>query len=191
MATLLARLVLGRASGCAAHAYPIECWLEVPQEEVRGKKGVTMRVGRLSLVVLLTAGFAILGGPAGAEGRPFATTLTGSAEVPGPGDPDASGTASITLNQGQGEVCFSLTWENIDGTVVASHIHEAPVGVAGPVVVPLFVDVSFSGTGSFSDCVTGVSEELIKDIRQNPAGYYVNIHSTVFPAGAIRGQLSK
>jgi CHRD domain len=150
-----------------------------------------MRVGRLLPVVLLTAGFAILGGPAGAEGRPFTTTLTGSAEVPGPGDPDASGTASITLNQGKGEVCFSLTWENIDGTVVASHIHEAPVGVAGPVVVPLFVGVSFSGTGSFSNCVAGVGEELIKDIRQHPAEYYVNIHSTVFPAGAIRGQLSK
>jgi CHRD domain len=133
----------------------------------------------------------VLGGPVSAVGRSLSTTLTGSAEVPGPGDPDASGTASITLNQGQGEVCFALTWENIDGTVVASHIHEAPVGVAGPVVVPLFVDASFSGSGSLSDCVAGVSEELIKDIRQNPAEYYVNIHSTVFPAGAIRGQLSK
>lgn len=151
-----------------------------------------MRAGRLLFVVLLTAGFAmVLSGPVGAVGRPFSTTLTGSAEVPGPGDPDASGTASITLNQGQGEVCFSLTWENIDGTVVASHIHEAPVGVAGPVVVPLFVDTSFAGTGSLSDCVAGVSEELIKDMRQNPADSYVNIHSTVFPAGAIRGQLSK
>jgi len=63
--------------------------------------------------------------------------------------------------------------------------------VAGPIVVPLFVGASLPGTGSLSDCVTGVSEELIKDIRQNPAEYYVNIHSTVFPAGAIRGQLSK
>ncbi len=151
-----------------------------------------MRVGRLLHVVVLTAALAmVLGGPVGAQGRPFSTTLTGSAEVPGPGDPDASGTAFLTLNQGQGEVCFSLTWENIDGAVFAAHIHEAPVGVAGPIVVPLFMDASLPGTGSLSDCVTGVSEELIKDIRQNPAEYYVNIHSTVFPAGAIRGQLSK
>jgi hypothetical protein len=149
-----------------------------------------MRVGRLLLVVVLAMGLAVaLSGPAGAGGRPFSTTLIGAAEVPGPGDPDASGTASITLNQGQGTVCFAEVWEDIDGTVTDSHIHAAPAGTAGPVVVPLFVGASFPGTGSTSGCVSDVSRALIKDIRQNPAAYYVNIHSTVFPAGAIRGQL--
>jgi hypothetical protein len=132
-----------------------------------------------------------VGAPAYGQGRPFATTLTGAAEVPGPGDGDASGAAFITLNQGQGEVCFDLSWAGIDGTVVAAHIHLAPVGIAGPVVVPLFTDVAFSGTGSDSGCASGVTEELIKAIRHDPASYYVNIHSTVFPAGAERGQLGK
>ncbi len=58
-------------------------------------------------------------------------------------------------------------------------------------MVPLFVDQSFPGTGTASGCLGGVDEELIKAIRQDPAAYYVNIHSTVFPAGAIRGQLGK
>jgi len=40
-------------------------------------------------------------------------------------------------------------------------------------------------------CVSGVDEELIKAIRQDPGAYYVNIHSIVFAAGAIRGQLGK
>lgn len=146
--------------------------------------------------VALVAGLAVtialaLGSPAAAQGRPLSTMLTGSAEAPGPGDPDASGSAFISLNQGLGEVCFDLSWANIDGTVTASHIHVAPAGMAGPVVVPLFVGQSFPGTGSASGCTSGVDEELIKAIRQDPAAYYVNVHSTVFPAGAIRGQLGK
>ncbi|MGH2651106.1 MAG: CHRD domain-containing protein [Actinomycetota bacterium] len=153
-----------------------------------------MRLRSVALVIGLSLGMTMtLGGPAAAEGRPFSTTLTGGAEVPGPGDPDASGTATVTLNQGLGEVCFELSWANIDGTVFAAHIHEAPTGVAGPVVVPLFVppEGPFSGTDSTSGCTAEVDQELIKDIRHNPAGFYVNVHSTVFPAGAIRGQLSK
>jgi len=116
--------------------------------------------------------------------------LTGAAEVPGPGDPNASGTARITLNQGQGEVCFDLSWAGIDGTVTAAHIHVGSTTVAGDVVVPLFAG-AFAGTDTASACIAGVSEVLIKDIRQNPENYYVNIHSDVFPAGAVRGQLGK
>jgi hypothetical protein len=149
------------------------------------RRRILFLAATLGLVGMLT-----VGAPALAEGRPFATTLTGAAEVPGPGDPDASGTAFITLNQGQGEVCFDLSWAGIDGTVFAAHIHVGPAGVAGPIVVPLFTDVALSGTDSASGCVSA-SEELIKDIRHDPASYYVNIHSDVFPAGAIRGQLGK
>jgi hypothetical protein len=148
------------------------------------RRRVLFLAAALGMVALLA-----MGAPALGEGRPFATTLTGAAEVPGPGDPDASGTAFITLNQGQGEVCFELSWAGIDGTVTAAHIHVGAATVAGPVVVPLFAG-AFAGTDSASGCVSA-SEELIKAIRQDPASYYVNIHSTVFPAGAVRGQLAK
>lgn len=150
---------------------------------------------RFRVLLLATAlgavGMLAVGAPAYGGGRPFSTMLTGAAEVPGPGDPDASGTASLTLNQGQGEVCFDLSWAGIDGTVVAAHIHVAPAGVAGPIVVPLFMGVALGGTDSASGCIAGVSEDLVKAIRQGPENYYVNVHSTVFPAGAARGQLGK
>jgi CHRD domain len=145
----------------------------------------------LLVAVLGMVGLLAVGAPAYGQGRPFSTMLTGAAEVPGPGDADASGTALLTLNQGQGEVCFDLSWAGIDGTVVAAHVHAAPAGVAGPVVVPLFTGVALSGTDNASGCVLGVSKELIKAIRHDPEAYYVNVHSSVFPAGAVRGQLSK
>jgi hypothetical protein len=150
-------------------------------------------MGRRLLAAVAAVVFAVLipAGPVGADaGRPFATTLTGAAEVP-PADPDASGSASIILNQGLGTVCFDLSWANVDGTVFAAHIHLAPVGVNGPIVVPLFAG-SFAGTDSLSGCVEGVDRDLIKAIRQDPSAYYVNVHSTPdFPGGAIRGQLAK
>jgi hypothetical protein len=149
------------------------------------RRRVLFLAATLGMVAMLA-----IGAPAYGEGRPFSTTLTGAAEVPGPGDADASGTAFITLNQGQGEVCFDLSWAGIDGTVTAAHIHIGDPTVAGPVVVPLFTDAALSGTGSASGCVSA-SEELIKAIRQDPENYYVNIHSDVFPAGAVRGQLGK
>ncbi|WP_109208824.1 MULTISPECIES: CHRD domain-containing protein [Microbacterium] len=120
-------------------------------------------------------------------GRPFTVTLTGAAEVPGPGDPDASGTASLRLNPGQGEICLDIEWADIDGMVTAGHIHAGEATVAGPVVVPLFAG-GLDGTDSVSGCVAA-DRGLILDIIRDPDGYYVNVHSSVFPAGAIRGQL--
>jgi hypothetical protein len=149
------------------------------------RRRVLFLAASLGVVAMLATAAPALG-----EGRPFSTALTGAAEVPGPGDPDASGTAFVSLNQGLGEVCFDLSWAGIDGTVTAAHIHVGAATVAGPVVVPLFSG-AFAGTDSASGCVLGVSEELIKAIRQDPENYYVNIHSDVFPAGAVRGQLSK
>jgi hypothetical protein len=122
-----------------------------------------------------------------AGGSPSSTDLTGAEEVPGPGDPDATGFADLRLNQGTGQVCFDLSWADIDGVVVAAHIHDGDSGVAGPVVVPLFME-EHEGTDAASDCVAA-ERALIKDIRKNPTGYYVNVHSDVFPDGAIRGQL--
>jgi CHRD domain len=144
------------------------------------------------LVVVAVAGVAGVAGIAGivsAGGRPLSTDLSGAEEAPGPGDADATGAADLTLKQGQGEVCFDLSWAQIDGTVVAAHIHVGEAGLPGPIVVGLFMDTAFGGTGAASGCVGGVDADLIKAIRQNPSAYYVNVHSTVFPAGAVRGQL--
>ncbi len=68
------------------------------------------------------------------RGNSLAATLTGGAEVPGPGDPDGSGTAKLTLNPEKGEVCFELAVSNIQ-LATGAHIHEASADKAGPVKV--------------------------------------------------------
>jgi CHRD domain len=139
--------------------------------------------------VVAVAGVAGIAGVVSAGGRPLSTDLSGAEEAPGPGDADATGEANLTLNQGQGEVCFDLSWAQVDGTVVAAHIHVGDAGTPGPIVVGLFMGTAFAGTDAASGCVTDVDPDLIKAIRQDPSAYYVNVHSTVFPGGAVRGQL--
>ena len=118
-------------------------------------------------------------------GRPLTATLTGAAEVPGPGDTDGTGSAKITLNHGQGQVCYELTVSNI-GPATAAHIHTAAPDAAGPVLVGLDAPAD----GSSEGCVN-LAKDKVKALMDNPAGYYVNVHNAEFPDGAVRGQLSK
>jgi hypothetical protein len=138
-------------------------------------------------VMLAVAGVAT----AGTGGRPLSTAMSGANEAPDPGDPNATGQADIRLNQGRERVCFDVSWTDVDGVVFAAHIHRAPVGTAGPIVVTLFTG-SFAGTDAESGCVQGVDRGLIKAIRKDPSAYYVNVHSDpAFTGGAVRGQLGK
>ena len=132
----------------------------------------------LVILALLLATNAALAEDGGA---PRTTSLNGAEEAPNPGDPDGSGWATITLNHGQGRVCWEVSYEGIDAPF-AAHIHRAPAGSPGPVVVPL----SPIGSG----CRDEVDKDLIKDIIQNPESYYVNVHNAMYPGGALRGQLS-
>ena len=136
------------------------------------------------LVASLVAMVVIAPWASAAEGgRPFTTALTGAAEVPGPGDPDGSGTASLRINPGQEEVCFTLTATDI-APAFAAHIHVGDATVAGPVVVGLAPPTSGSSTG----CVSA-DRDLLLEILMNPENYYVNVHNADYPAGALRGQL--
>jgi hypothetical protein len=115
----------------------------------------------------------------------FTASLTGAAEVPGPGDPDGSGHATIRINYGQGTLCWNLRVSNITLPAAAAHIHVGASDVAGPVVVHL----SAPGSKGASSGCSMVDKDLLKAIIQNPAGYYVNVHNSDYPAGAVRGQL--
>src|SRR5215207_1756205 len=146
----------------------------------------------LSIVLTVLAVLALTSIAAGDSGRTFTTTLTGEAEVNAAGefnqgDLDGIGTATITLNYGQGTVCWEISVSGITLPAGAAHIHEAPVTAPGPVVVPL----SAPDANGFASGCTSVDREEIKEIIQHPEEYYVNVHNSDFPNGALRGQLSK
>jgi hypothetical protein len=145
---------------------------------------VTMRNIMLSAFVLTLALLTSAHLAVAAEMKVHAT-LTGAAEVPGPGDPDGGGTVQITLNTDKNEVCYDLTVTKID-EATAAHIHEGGVDKDGPVKVGLDTPKG----GSAKGCKTA-DAAVIKDIMANPANYYVNVHNAAHPKGAVRGQLSK
>ena len=128
---------------------------------------------------------AAIAAPAAQDGITYTVALTGAAEVPGPGDPDGTGTATLTVNPSQQRVCYTLSATNI-ATPTASHIHIGPAGVAGPVVVPLATP---TGTVTFTSAGCINNGRLAAQLWARPENYYVNVHNSAFPAGAVRGQL--
>jgi hypothetical protein len=143
----------------------------------------------LAVAALVTVGPALGAPKKGATKKPptkktINVTLKGSNEAPTKGPAKGTGTAKITLDSKKGQVCFKLTYSHID-TVTASHIHLGKPGHAGPVVVAFFTS---SKKAKKNGCVTA-SKSTVAAIIKKPSGYYVNIHTTKYPGGAIRGQL--
>ena len=137
------------------------------------------------LLVSLTAGAALAARPVFV----FQTVMTGAAEVPGPGDPDAIGHATVMIRPADDRVCWVLSWNRVNGTVVAAHIHgPATSAQAMPPIVTFFQGVPHDGTDTDRGCTT--SAAWADAIAADPGSFYVNVHSTPdFGPGAIRGQL--
>lgn len=116
----------------------------------------------------------------------FETDLSGDKEVPGPGNDNAEGWASVRLHEDSDLVCVDIEVSGIELPATAAHIHKAVEGQAGPVVLTLPTP---NEEGDAYGCVHADSG-LITDIMDTPEEYYVNVHSTEYPDGAVRGQLS-
>jgi hypothetical protein len=144
-------------------------------------------VRRITIWLVASAGLLLAGLlPASAEtaGRPFTVDLTGAAEVsaagvPNQGDLEGSGTATLSINPGTGEVCWTIEVADV-APIMMAHIHSAVATTTGPIVVAL---------NPYGDGCTEVDRALALDILRHPSSYYVNVHNMEFLAGALRGQL--
>ncbi len=141
-----------------------------------------MQMGMMGSGAEATADASVSGG-----NMSFGTTLAGANEVPGPGDEDGTGTAAVTFDMTNGQVCYNISVQNIALPAAAGHIHRGAAGESGPVVVPF--DVVPDASGNAASCVL-VEAALLQEIAGNPAGFYVNIHTSEFPDGAVRGQVA-
>jgi CHRD domain len=145
---------------------------------------------RVSMALAVTLGLVAtlaLAGTAQAAETTLTATLAGVQEGESPGDPDGSGSASIVIDPAAGTACWTLSAEGIN-PVMQSHIHIGAEGESGDIVVPLDVD---GFEGSSEGCTEPMEDAaVLQAIVDNPAGYYVNLHTDDFPAGAIRGQLA-
>lgn len=124
---------------------------------------------------------------ASAAPRPttFNFTMSGAEVVPGPGDPDGTSNAAVSLFFNKPYlVCAGTAPQNVQRPYTALELHRAVAGEAGPVVAALT-----GGATPQSGCAE-VDKALLADIWNNPQLYYLEAKNAEFPDGAIRGQLS-
>lgn len=119
------------------------------------------------------------GGASAADvgGRPLYANLAGTSTT----DPDGTGTARVTVNQGQDQVCWKLTVSGIE-PATAAHIHLVATGA-------IVVGLSAPTDGESSGC-TSVTSAVADALLADPDAYYINVHNAPFPGGAVEGRLS-
>lgn len=113
-------------------------------------------------------------------GRPISAQLA-------PVAPNTLGSGSFVArsNIGQARICWRLAVDGL-ADVTASHIHYRTGPNATQIAVPLALPTPFTGTA------TGCSDApraLVKQILTKPGDFYVNVHTTTYPSGAIAGTL--
>jgi len=138
---------------------------------------------------MLPASLALVACPslALAAGATFTATLSGANEVDAQGvgnqgDADGKGSFSGRLAPARNELCYSLNWSAID-TPTMAHIHSAAAGANGPVFIP------FTELTPGEHCIA-IDAAKAAALSAKPGDFYVNVHNTAYPRGAVRGQIS-
>jgi hypothetical protein len=93
-----------------------------------------------------------------------------------------SGSATFTIRLGRTQLCYALTVSGLTN-IDSAHIHR---GSTGAVVVPLMAPTS----GTSSGCMT-VAKALLQEIVSSPGAFYVNVHTSAYLDGQVRGDLSR
>src|SRR5258706_12211291 len=123
-----------------------------------------------------------------AFGQTLGAVLTGSQETP-PTSTAGFGNATVTFDSTRANITVTITVANLGSPISAFHIHENPAGVPGNVVINLIGLGGVFVNGTMTVTVPVAADVALRMV-QNPANFYVNVHTTAFPSGAVRGQLA-
>jgi hypothetical protein len=123
---------------------------------------------------------ALLAFSATAFGADIKVTLSGANEVP-PVTTSATGGGTVTVGA-DGAVSGGVTTTGVAGT--AAHIHEAPAGKNGGVIVPMVKSGDSGWTFAPGAKLTEAQMASLK-----AGNLYINVHSAANPGGELRGQL--
>ena len=109
----------------------------------------------------------------------FVATLTGAQETPS-NNSTATGRATLLLSPDEKTARVSLVFSGLSSAQTDAHIHgPAAPGVSAPPVFPLPL-------GQLSDFQISMTPARVQDLKNGLL--YINVHSSNFPAGEIRGQ---
>ena len=150
-----------------------------------------MSIRHTLLVLAVFAAVMFTAPAASAQGIEHFAVLNGGNEVnvsgeAAAGDPNGFGAATVVF-AGSGRICYSIVVHRIS-TPTAAHIHDGHAGKNGPVVIPLEVPTA-GNPGTIGACSADLDNALLRRIQKTPGDFYVNVHNSQFPGGAIRGQL--
>jgi CHRD domain-containing protein len=135
--------------------------------------------------------------PSPTSANVFKAELKAANENPPITDAEAtcSGTATVTFTSTTAKFDVSITGCPATTAINIGHIHEGATGVNGGVKIDSTLkagEITLTGGAvTFSRTNSAADPALVTAIMANPAGYYVNFHSTAHGGGVIRGQLTK
>jgi len=118
-------------------------------------------------------------------------TLTGSQEVP-PVSTGASGVLFGSYDDVAKTINLAITINGIlQSDITGSHIHRAPAGVNGPVIFNIGPGSSYAVLGSqLIKVIAGAPFPAAEEANLLSGNTYINIHTSAYPGGEIRGQIA-
>ena len=110
-------------------------------------------------------------------------TLTGNDVVTSGGDRDGFARAELSVSNELDQICYDLNDVQNLAPITSVTINRAPRGQTGPVVIR----AERANEGGRKNCI-GRAEWQEQSFEYRPGAYYIQVSTTEFPNGAIRGQ---